>query len=62
MALPNRKNRPVYLRYLSAKYGSAMIASACSIADTAMVGRYLGPEGTDGVRFFRKNEKMKIGG
>ena len=57
MALPNRKNRPVYLRYLSAKYGSAMIASAYSIADTAMVGRYLGPEGTAVFVFAPKTKK-----
>lgn len=57
MALPNRKNRPVYLRYLSVKYGSAMIASAYSIADTAMVGQYLGPEGTTVFVFAAKTKK-----
>lgn len=57
MALPNSKNHPVYLRYLSAKYGSAMIASAYSIAYTAMVGRYLGPEGTAASVFAAKTKK-----
>ena len=57
MALPNRKNRPAYLRHLSAKYGSAMIASAYSIAYTAMVGRYLGPEGTAVFVFAAKTKK-----
>ena len=46
MDLLNGKIRPMYLRYLSAAFGSAMITSVYSIVDTAMVGQYHGPEGT----------------
>ena len=46
MDLLNGKIRPMYLCYLSAAFGSAMITSVYSIADTAMVGQYHGPEGT----------------
>lgn len=42
----NGKIRPIYFRYLSAAFGSAMITSVYSIVDTAMVGQYHGPEGT----------------
>ena len=42
----NGKIKPIYLRYLSAAFGSAMITSVYSIVDTAMVGQYHGPEGT----------------
>lgn len=40
------KIKPMYFRYLSAAFGSAMITSVYSIVDTAMVGQYHGPEGT----------------
>ena len=42
----NGKIRPMYFKYLSAAFGSAMITSVYSIVDTAMVGQYHGPEGT----------------
>ena len=42
----NGKIRPMYLKYLAAAFGSAMITSVYSIVDTAMVGQYHGPEGT----------------
>ena len=42
----NGKIRPMYFKYLSAAFGSAMITSMYSIVDTAMVGQYHGPEGT----------------
>ena len=42
----NGKIKPLYFRYLSAAFGSAMITSIYSIVDTAMVGQYHGPEGT----------------
>jgi len=42
----NSKIKPMYFRYLSAAFGSAMITSVYSIVDTAMVGQYHGPEGT----------------
>ena len=38
--------RPIYLRYLAAAFGSALITSIYSIVDMAMVGQYQGPEGT----------------
>ena len=36
----------MYLKYLSAAFGGAMISSIYSIVDTAMVGQYHGPNGT----------------
>lgn len=42
----NGKIKPMYLQYLLAAFGSAMITSVYSIVDTAMVGQYHGPEGT----------------
>ena len=36
----------LYLKYLAAAFGSAMISSVYSIVDMAMVGQYQGPEGT----------------
>lgn len=42
----NGKIKPMYLKYLSAAFGSAMITSVYSIVDMAMVGQYQGPEGT----------------
>lgn len=38
--------KSLYFRYLSAAFGSALVSSVYSIADTAMVGQYHGPEGT----------------
>ncbi len=46
MDLLNGKIRPMYFRYLSAAFGSAMITSVYSIVDTAMVGQYHGADGT----------------
>ena len=42
----NGKIKPIYFKYLSAAFGSAMISSIYSIVDTAMVGQYHGPQGT----------------
>lgn len=42
----NSKIKPMYFKYLAAAFGSAMITSVYSIVDTAMVGKYHGPEGT----------------
>ncbi len=42
----NGKIKPMYLKYLSAAFGSALITSVYSIVDTAMVGQYHGPQGT----------------
>lgn len=38
--------KSIYIRYLSAAFGSAMIASIYGIVDMAMVGQYQGPDGT----------------
>ena len=46
MDLLNGKIRPLYFKYLSAAFGSAIISSIYSIVDTAMVGQYQGPNGT----------------
>lgn len=40
------KIRPMYLRYLSAAFGSALISSIYGVVDMAMVGQYQGPSGT----------------
>lgn len=42
----NGKIKPMYFKYLSAAFGSAMITSVYSIVDMAMVGQYQGPSGT----------------
>ncbi len=42
----NRSIKPIYFKYLSAAFGSAMISSVYSIVDVAMVGQYQGPSGT----------------
>ena len=46
MDLLNGKIKPMYVRFLAAAFGSALIASIYSIVDTAMVGQYHGPQGT----------------
>ena len=38
--------KPIYFKYLSAAFGSAMITSVYSLVDMAMVGQYQGPDGT----------------
>lgn len=42
----NDKIKPMYLKYLSAAFGSALITSIYSVVDMAMVGQYQGPNGT----------------
>ena len=46
MDLLNGRIRPIYFKYLSAAFGSALITSVYSIVDMAMVGQYQGPDGT----------------
>lgn len=46
MDLLDGKIKPLYLKFLSAAFGSAIITSVYSIVDAAMVGQYQGPEGT----------------
>lgn len=38
--------RPIYFKYLTAAFGSAMISSIYGVVDAAMVGQYHGPTGT----------------
>jgi len=45
MDLLTSKIRPMYLRYLTAAFGSALISSVYGVVDMAMVGQYQGPEG-----------------
>lgn len=40
------KIKPLYLRYLSAAFGSALISCIYGVVDMAMAGQYQGPEGT----------------
>ena len=46
MNLLTGKIQPIYFKYLSAAFGSALITSVYSIVDMAMVGQYHGPSGT----------------
>ena len=46
MNLLTGKIKPIYLKYLAAAFGSAMITSVYSIVDAAMVGQYQGSEDT----------------
>lgn len=45
MDLLHGKIKPMFFKYLSAAFGSALISSIYSIVDTAMVGQYQGPAG-----------------
>lgn len=38
--------RPIYFKYLTAAFGSALISSIYGVVDAAMVGQYQGPSGT----------------
>lgn len=42
----NGRIRPLYLKYLAAAFGSALVTSIYSIVDMAVVGQYQGPDGT----------------
>lgn len=46
MDLLNGNIKPIYFKYLSAAFGSALITSVYSVADMAIVGQYHGPDGT----------------
>ena len=46
MDLLNGKIKPLYFKYLSAAFGSALISSIYGMVDMAMVGQYQGPDGT----------------
>ena len=51
--LLNGNIKPIYFKYLSAAFGSAMITSVYSLVDMAMVGQYQGSDGT-AILFFDK--------
>ena len=38
--------KPLFFRYLSAAFGSALISSIYGVVDLAVVGQYQGPSGT----------------
>lgn len=40
------KIKPMYFKYLTAAFGSALISSIYGVLDMAMVGQYQEPEGT----------------
>ncbi len=40
------KIRPLYFKYLTVAFGSALISSIYSVVDMAMAGQYHGPDGT----------------
>lgn len=40
------KIKPMYFKYLTAAFGSALISSIYGVVDMAMVGWYQGPNGT----------------
>ena len=40
------KIRPLYFKYLTAAFGSALLSCIYGVVNTAMVGQYHGPEGT----------------
>ena len=40
--------RPIYFKYLTAAFGSALISSIYGVVDAAMVGRRHGPAGGGG--------------
>lgn len=42
----NEKIKPMYFKYLTAAFGSALISSIYGVVDMAMVGQYQGPDGT----------------
>lgn len=46
MNLLTDKIRPIYFKYLTAAFGSALISSIYGVVDAAMVGQYQGPTGT----------------
>ena len=46
MDLLSGKIKPIYVKYLSAAFGSALITSVYSIVYMAMVGQYQGSDGT----------------
>ena len=46
MNLLNGNLKKIYLKYLYASFGSALVASIYGVVDMVMVGQYHGPEGS----------------
>lgn len=46
MDLINDKLSKIYLKYLTAAFGSAFMGSVFGLVDMVMVGQYHGPEGS----------------
>lgn len=46
MDVLNDKVKPLYFRYLSSAFGSALISCIYGVVDMAMVGQYQGPDGS----------------
>lgn len=46
MDILHGKIKPLYFKYLSAAFGSALISSIYGVVDMAMVGQYQGPDGS----------------
>lgn len=46
MDILNDKVKPLYFRYLSSAFGSALISCIYGVVDMAMVGQYQGPDGS----------------
>ena len=46
MDILHGKIKPLYFKYLSAAFGSALISSIYGMVDMAMVGQYQGPDGS----------------
>ena len=46
MNLLNGDLKKIYLKYLYASFGSALVASIYGVVDMIMVGQYHGPEGS----------------
>ena len=46
MDILHGKNKPLYFKYLSAAFGSALISCIYGVVDMAMVGQYRGPDGS----------------
>ena len=46
--------RPIYFKYLTAAFGSALISSIYGVVDAAMVGQYQGPPARPRWRWWRR--------
>lgn len=56
----NGKVKPIYFKYLTAAFGSALITSIYGTAGMAMVGQYQGPEGTAALAVVARSGTLSI--